>query len=117
MRRTTRGSVLYTPGTSASVRVGSLMMYLVSFLAGVIVGLVLFVSLTVWYMSDGSSVMVKKWYESRSMWFWAVSAVLLVVLPMVGVDVTPEMLKGHEEQILIGMGVVLRFITGKSVEW
>ena len=60
---------------------------------------------------------VKLWYESRSMWTWLGFAFLLVVLPMFGVDATPEMVKGYEEHILIVAGVILRWITGEPVTW
>jgi len=61
--------------------------------------------------------MDKKWYESKTMWIFGLSGLALIVAPMLGMDVTPEVIKGYEAQMLVVVGLALRLITGKEVVW
>ena len=61
--------------------------------------------------------MEKMWYESKTMWVFGLSGLALIVGPMLGLDVTPEVLKGYEAQMLVVVGLALRLMTGKEVVW
>lgn len=60
--------------------------------------------------------MVKMWYESKTMWVFGLSALLMVVGPMLGVDLTPEMVKGYEKEMLVFAGIFLRLVSDEPVK-
>ena len=59
--------------------------------------------------------MGKMWYESRTMWVNMLVGAFMVVLPWMGVDVTPEIAYEYAVPMLVVVNMVLRSVTDKPV--